>query len=348
MTARHPRTPNLNIPYRSRAEYEPVDLERLRPKGSYRELIRKRTHTIDELVAKYGRIPPDLLRPRPCPTCGSESAAVELEKDHLTIVRCGECDLVYVTPIFDEAHYRAVYGSAEYQQIMRDLGESSHEYRTERFGRERVAIMARHLDIEGPARYLDVGCSTGFVVEAARDAGWSAVGIDLNPSAIAFGQGRGLDLRVGDLDSCAFPAASFDAVSLFDVLEHLPNPGDVLRRCVTLLRPAGILFLYVPNYDSASRLLMGADAHFIWPTHHLNYYTPGTITGTLARFGLDVAWLATEGLDVADYIWYRREMRGDDTAVLEELADTLQFLANAGAYGKNLRVIARRHAGAAA
>jgi hypothetical protein len=87
---------------------------------------------------------------------------------------------------------------------------------------------------------------------------------------------------------------------------------------------------------------MGRDAHFIWPTHHLNYYTPVTIQDVLARQGFTTEYVATEGLDLADYLWYRREVHGQQDDGLTAIADTLQFLVNAGAYGKNLRAIARK------
>ena len=335
------RQETMQIPYRNVAEYQPVDIAQLRPGGSYKQLIAKRTHPIDELVRKYGRIPDDLLTARACPTCGSADAAPELDKDHMRIVRCRSCDLVYVSPTFDEHHYKTVYASEEYQDIVRDLGIKSHEYRVKRFGTERVDLMSRHLDVPRP-RYLEVGCSTGFVVEAARDRGWIAVGTDLNPSAVEYGRTRGLDLRTVALEDADFAPASFDAVSLFDVLEHLLDPDRTVQACKRLLAPGGILFLYVPNYDSASRLLMGKDAHFIWPTHHLNYYTPVTIRDLMSREGLTTEYIATEGLDVADYLWYRREVHGQEDAGLAQIADTLQFLINAGAYGKNLRVIARK------
>ena len=334
----------MHIPYRHISEYQPVDISRLRPGTSYKSLIEKRTHPIDALIARFGKIPDDLLTPRACPTCGANAEKPELAKDHMSVVRCGVCDLVYVNPTFDEDHYQSVYASAEYQEIVRDLGISSHDYRVRRFGTERVGIMETHLrSRDGQrVRYLDVGCSTGFVVEAARDRGWNATGIDLNPSAVEFGRCRGLDLRTVALEDAGFPAASFDAISLFDVLEHLLAPVRTLRACIDLLAPGGILFLYVPNYDSASRLLMGSDAHFIWPTHHLNYYTPATLRDFLSRNGLTTEFVATEGLDIQDYLWYRREMLNRPSDDLAEIADTLQFLANAGCYGKNLRVIARK------
>jgi CMP-N-acetylneuraminic acid synthetase/SAM-dependent methyltransferase len=330
----------LRIPYRRPGEYQKVDIARLRPGDSYKQLIAKRTHPIDELVREHGKIPDALLTSRPCPTCDSAEAALELEKDHMRIVRCTACDLVYVNPTFDAAHYQSVYRSAEYQDIVKDLGISSHEYRVQRFGRERVDIMARHVRAGRP-RLLDVGCSTGFVVEAARERGWDAVGLDLNPSAVDYGRSRGLDLRCVALEDAGFAPASVDAVCLFDVLEHLIDPGRTLRACVRLLRRGGIVFLYLPNYDSASRLLMGKDAHFIWPTHHLNYYTPATIRDLLRREGLRTEYLATEGLDFVDYLWYRREVHGARDEGVEGIADLLQFFANAGAYGKNLRVIGR-------
>ena len=162
--------------------------------------------------------------------------------------------------------------------------------------------------------------------------------------AFEFGRSRGLDLRTAALEDAGIPRAAFDAVSLFDVLEHLLDPLTIVTAAIDLLTPGGILFLYVPNYDSASRLLMGSHAHFIWPTHHLNYYTPITIRDLMSRSGLDTEYVATEGLDIVDYLWYRREVLGKSDEGIAEIADTLQFLVNAGAYGKNLRVIARKRA----
>lgn len=334
----------MNISYRRLSEYIPVDIARLRPKDSYASLIKSRTHAIDGLIARHGQIPEDLLIVRACPTCASPRFRDELRKDHMTVVRCEVCDLVYVNPAFDEKHYRSVYSSEEYQEIMKDLGIDSHDYRVERFGTERVSIMARYVDVPDDATvaYLDVGCSTGFVVEAAAVRGWRGIGIDLNPSAVEFGLQRGLDLRHTALEDEAFDPESFHAVSLFDVLEHLLHPQATLDAAVRLIKPGGILFLYVPNYDSASRLFLGADAHFIWPTHHLNYYTPSTLTDLMRRSGLDVVMMTTEGLDISDYLWYQREVVGQDVSSIEVLADTLQFLVNAGCYGKNLRLIARK------
>lgn len=333
----------LQIPYRSFRDYVTVDVAKLRPGDSYKHLLENRTHATDELVRRFGKIPEDLLIDRCCPTCGSAASAPELEKDHLQLVRCQACDLVYTNPIFDEEHYRQIYQSKEYQEIVRKLGIDSHLYRVSRFGAERVSIMQRFIPREaGTPRLLDVGCSTGFVVEAAQEAGWKAMGIDLNPSAIEFGRQRGLDLHAQALGDVAYPAETFDAISMFDVIEHMPCPSTILQQSIRLLKAGGIVFIYVPNYDSASRILMGRDAQFIWPTHHLNYYTPRTIVDLLERHGLKVEMVTTEGLDLVDYLWRETNIKNESVAGLEKIADALQFFINAGGYGKNLRIIGRK------
>ena len=59
----------MKIPYRELEEYLDVDIDLLRPKGSYKKLIQKRTHSINDLIIKYGKIPDELLINRKCPTC---------------------------------------------------------------------------------------------------------------------------------------------------------------------------------------------------------------------------------------------------------------------------------------
>lgn len=332
----------MKIPYRKLEEYIPIEMDELRPKGSYKKLIKKRTHSIDDLIKKYNKIPDDLLTLRNCPTCDTTGFSKILQKDHMDIVQCENCNLVYTNPIFNDEHYKTTYQSRDYQEIVKDLGEESHNYRVNRFGKERVKIMAKLIKDQNDVNYLDVGCSTGFVIEAASTEGWNAVGIDLNPSAIEFGKSRGLDLQNNSLDEISFPENYFDVISMFDVLEHLPNPKEIINQALKYLKEGGILFIYVPNWDSASRILMEENAHFIWPTHHLNYYTPNTLQSFLENLGLKVEYLVTEGLDVVDYIWREEEINKMNMDAIKNISDKLQFFINAGGYGKNLRVMARK------
>ena len=331
----------MKIPYRKYDEYIPVEISKMRPKESYENLIKKRTWAIDDLIAKHGEIPADYLHDRKCPNCDSTENAPIMNKDHLVIVKCTKCEMVFVNPIFDEEHYLKTYQAADYQQIVKELGEDSHDYRRERFGKERVEIVERYVK-KKPISYLDVGCSTGFVVEAGKDAGWDAVGIELNPSAVRFGKKRGLEIIEGDLSHKDLKSRKFDVISLFDVLEHIVDPKKIIQDCMNMLNDDGIIFLYLPNWDSAIVGLLGEKAHIIWPTEHLNYWSPETISKFFEVMNMKVEFLVTEGLDIIDYTWYQEHIEGQNVDHLKKIQDKMQFYINAGCYGVNLRVIARK------
>ena len=69
------------------------------------------------------------------------------EQDYLNLVKCKNCNLVYTNPLFDEEHYKEIYQSEEYQNIVKDLGESSHIYRKERFEKGKRYFTEIHYSI---------------------------------------------------------------------------------------------------------------------------------------------------------------------------------------------------------
>ena len=331
----------MNIPYRKFEDYLPVDTSKMRPKDSYKDLIKRRAFATEGLVEKYGKIPEDMIHYRPCPNCRSEKNVPELEKDYLKVVKCANCGLVFVNPVFSENFYDQMYASEIQQEIIKKLHEDSHEYRKERFGKERIKLMSRF--VKGPKiSYLDIGASSGYTVEAAAEVGWDAIGTELNPSAVKFAQVRGVNVIEGGLDHVDIKDKKFDVISLFDVLEHILEPMELLQAVLNNLADDGILVLYLPNYTSASVMLLGLDSHTIRPTHHLTYFTPETIISFLDSAGMNVEYMITEGLDIADYIWRKEALDNKDMSALKEIQDKLQFFVNAGGYGLNLRGIARK------
>jgi SAM-dependent methyltransferase len=191
-------------------------------------------------------------------------------------------------------------------------------------------------------RLLDVGCATGFFIRAAQDAGWIASGVEANPFQADFARQAGLDVRNETIEETTFPEESFDAVTLFEIIEHVKQPMAILRKAHRLLKPGGMVFLYTPNFDCASRLIMGLDAHFIWASNHLTYFTIPTLAGAIERAGFDVAHAETQGLDIEDMIWYFEETGRHDMGFARSFRHQLQFLINGSGWGKNIRMYARK------
>lgn len=104
-------------------------------------------------------------------------------------------------------------------------------------------------------RALDIGAGFGDFLLAMVNAGWYTVGTEISAAAVEEARGRGVDeMRLGQHGDCELDGESFDLVSMWHVLEHLPEPGDALADCAGYLRPGGLLVVAVPNDGLFPRL----------------------------------------------------------------------------------------------
>lgn len=167
--------------------------------------------------------------------------------------------------------------------------------------------------------------------------------MELNSSAAAFGQARGLNIINKSIEEIDFGGEKYSSIALYDVLEHLVYPDRMIMQIRRLLLDGGSICIYVPNYQSASKYLLGIEnAHFIWPTHHLTYFTPITLKTFLLNHGFEVLDWETQGLDMEDYLWYLKGKTNYNTELIEKDKTFFQFVINAAGYGKNLRMYARK------
>ncbi|MFN3705027.1 MAG: class I SAM-dependent methyltransferase, partial [Thermoflexales bacterium] len=112
----------------------------------------------------------------------------------------------------------------------------------------------------------------------------------LEPSSPAAEAARRLGLRVitGTLEETDFSARCFDAVTLWDVIEHLHDPAGALRRIARILKPDGILVIRTPNFDSWEARLFGRYWAGLEPPRHLFVFTPRTLGAMLAQAGFAI------------------------------------------------------------
>lgn len=225
-----------------------------------------------------------------CNLCGTNEVQSLYCKRGLRIVRCEVCGLVYVSPrALDHEHDQLYAGDYFFSQVTLEKGYT--DYMASR--PLKIATFEKRLSMIGnyqkAGRILDVGCATGFFLQVAKDRGWEPYGVDVSIEALVEAQ-RGPNIPVvqGTLERASFRDDCFDAITMFDVIEHLPDPIQVLREAHRILKENGILVICTPDVESFSARLMGRNWPHLKPSEHLYYFSKNTLPRMLDRAGFHV------------------------------------------------------------
>jgi len=245
------------------------------------------------------------LKTIPCPVCGASDEQVCKDRVNqiYRIVKCRQCGLSFTNPMpLSGGHDAAgqVYDGWEYHDIFRKnpdraLEMARLEMRLQiQFWRGRRVLPAK------PGRLLDLGCGAGRIPAAAQEAGWEAIGLEVDEKAFAYtAKLWNLDIRPVVLAEAGFPKNSFDWVRARYVLEHLADPAMILKEVLRVLKPGGIFTIDVPNQEgffSRLRIIrgqgkgMGQVYGYLDPPLHVIGYSPRTMKRLLERCGFEVPY----------------------------------------------------------
>lgn len=226
-----------------------------------------------------------------CRICGGESLVVgtvygkHAHRD-FTLRRCPSCGFAFIadpwldyTAIYNEAYYngKGADNLANYSTELEAPEKTIRWYEWEGI----TSVVETLMDHRKPLRWLDYGCGTGGLVRYARERrGHDAVGFEPSPFAARLPQ-HGVPLIAGDELSDA--AGIFDVVTAIEVIEHVLDPMDELRRMRALLRPGGLLFMTTGNAAPYAERLR--KWRYVIPEIHLSYFEPRTLERALDQAG---------------------------------------------------------------
>jgi 2-polyprenyl-3-methyl-5-hydroxy-6-metoxy-1,4-benzoquinol methylase len=155
-------------------------------------------------------------------------------------------------------------------------------------------------------RVLEIGCGAGHFLDVARAAGFEAHGTEVSASAIERLRTAGHPVVQGDLPGLGLPKGHFDAVVLFEVIEHLDDPFAYLRECARIVRAGGALFLTTPNFGSLTRRLLADRWRSVDP-EHLTLFTARGLRRALQRAGFNPTSVSSRNIDPLEIV---RALRG--------------------------------------
>lgn len=203
-----------------------------------------------------------------CPLCTSAARPAGTRAGY-TFHRCTNCLLLFVWPVPSDT--LRIYSDDYFQGATSGFGYV--DYDSDKMPMERT--FQTYLDRleallpSGRRSLFDIGAATGFFLTLARDRGWDVKGVEPSEFAAARAREKGLDVQTGIFDNCDVDPGSLDAVTMWDVIEHLPDPRAALQLIHQRLRPGGILAINTPDSGSVIASLLGLRWPLVVPPEHL-------------------------------------------------------------------------------
>lgn len=239
------------------------------------------------------------MEPSSCPLCCATTVNPvghkQVRETTYPLARCAQCCLVFVTGIPSPealaSHYAQEWAEAQHP--------SQAERRTVDQGIEAMRFRRRLKELSHwaapPGRLLDVGCKDGAFLALAQARGWRVHGVELSHAAAAAAQARGVEVFVGTLEETPYAQGTFDVITLWHIIEHVPQPLELLRTVHRLLQPHGLIALETPNIGGRGFHRHGLEWEYLTPPAHLRYFGPRSLGYALGQAGFEVLKTRCEG-----------------------------------------------------
>ena len=223
-------------------------------------------------------------------------------KQKLDIKRCSKCGLIATHPPQPNDHWNDKYEGDYWREYQTSIGERRIDERFEEFemiSEERIKFLHSFYRLLPPplrfnpyGKFLDVGCSMGFLVKAAQDAGFTdARGIDPNQQDVDEGIERyGVNLEQGYIGD--YEEDSFDIIMCFNTIEHVSRPDHLMEQMANRLKPNGALVVGTHDIECENYLGEGVNWKHIKPAEHLYYFSKDTLDLLGRKYGLRPFWHA--------------------------------------------------------
>jgi len=252
---------------------------------------------IKETYAKYidprtGKYANKYTERRCCPVCDSKRETKLFESSGGTYVRCDDCGMVFLNPVFTETALGEFYKQLNAGQAA--IVSNETDFYREIYGSGLDAI-ERHVR---PGRLLDLGCSSGFFLDLARVRGWETYGVELGLAEAELCKKKNHVLFTQDVEKVDWKV-KFDAITLWDVFEHLPHGKHRLDFLKKMLNPQGLIFIQSPNAGGLAPRIMHETCKMFDGLEHVNMYDPKTIRLIAEKCGMAVIELKTVISEIA-------------------------------------------------
>lgn len=232
-----------------------------------------------------------------CYLCQSPDISLAYLKLNYQILKCPKCGLHFLK--FEQNYQQFI---ENYYQKGFFKGDKRLRAYADYEGDKNIELknMGRYLNhirqFKKNGNLLDVGCALGYLLEIAQKKGFNVYGIDISKYAVDIARKKfGNHIYHSALSEAKLPSKYFDAITLFDLIEHLNDPAENLRNLRLSLKDDGILVLQTGDLSSFWANLNRINWHFLAPPQHLFFFDQKTITSLLSKAGFKVLKIEKHG-----------------------------------------------------
>jgi 2-polyprenyl-3-methyl-5-hydroxy-6-metoxy-1,4-benzoquinol methylase len=266
------------------------------------------------------KMPNQFIPLKYCPACAGEKRRYCFDVAGSKLYECDGCHLRFLDPCLSlESTAQAYESTASLMELhgfhegYYDYGDLQKNSGTRREFERALGKLENCLGRVSGNRILDVGYGNGFFLALARRRGWQVSGIDTSEHNKNLARTKfGLVLDAGSFEKDVNKSHFYDVVSFWDVLEHLPDPGVLLKKAFKVVRPGGYVLIGVPNDGgflsllsnalfrlTCGRLRQGIDKVYL--SEHVAYYDLGSLNCLLNRNGFEMRESFYSSTDLAKY-----------------------------------------------
>lgn len=225
----------------------------------------------------------------PCPVCSGRKRKLLIAVDKWHIEQCQQCSVGILDPMPKSDELKTIYDTEYFRSQYKNLGEPMGSAAFKRRISQQSHRVKFFRRFRRKGTVLDLGCALGYFVFACRQFNYDARGADISGANATYVRNElHLPLDIGPIQELDYPQASFDIITMWHILEHLPDPHDCLQKVKYWLKPDGLIVIDVPNYE-------GTDAQHAWKDwkgwavpFHLLHFTPRALYTLLEMHGLQV------------------------------------------------------------
>jgi len=218
--------------------------------------------------------------------------------------RCTDCNLIYQHPIpsieeisafYPESYSvysepeRTLFSRRELQTLKETLGYRHLEVSEKRGFLDKLGLARPVLDVVPcveAGSVLDVGCGSGEYLLRLQSIGWKCQGVEFNDKAVSICRSHGLNIFHGDLLSASFDSESFDFVTAHHLIEHVPDPHELVSEISRITKPGGSVLIRTPNSESLGRSWFGTDWFANDVPRHIFLYSEKNLRMLASKYSL--------------------------------------------------------------